>query len=278
MKFPDFHTLQVMAIVNVTTDSFYEGSRVTDVEAVERRISEAVAAGATIIDIGGYSSRPGADDIPMEQEWSRVDMGVGAARRVAPEVAVSVDTFRTEIVRRTVAKYGAVIVNDITAGEGDSRMFDTVAELGVPYVAMHMRGTPQTMQSKTEYKDVVTEVVEYLSTRATELQRRGVKRENIILDPGFGFAKSIGQNYQLLAGLGRLCALGYAVLVGLSRKSMIYKVLNTTPQDALAGTTALNWEAINQGATILRVHDVEPAVQIVKIFREYRDDKGFGDL
>lgn len=278
MKFPDFHTLQVMAIVNVTADSFYEGSRVTDVEAVERRISEAVAAGATIIDIGGYSSRPGADDVPLEDEWARVDMGVGAARRVAPEVAVSVDTFRAEIVRRTVAKYGAVIVNDITAGEGDSRMFDTVAELGVPYVAMHMRGTPQTMQSKTEYKNVVTEVVEYLSSRATELQRRGVKRENIILDPGLGFAKSIEQNYQLLAGLGRLCDLGYAVLVGLSRKSMIYKVLETTPQDALAGTTALNWEAINQGATILRVHDVEPAVQIVKIFREYRDDKGFGDL
>lgn len=278
MKFPDFHTLQVMAIVNVTADSFYEGSRVTDVEAIERRISEAVAAGATIIDIGGYSSRPGAEDTPMEQEWSRVDMGVGAARRVAPGLAVSVDTFRAEIVRRTVEKYGAVIVNDITAGEGDSRMFDTVAELGVPYVAMHMRGTPQTMQSKTEYKDVVTEVVEYLSSRATELQHRGVKRENIILDPGFGFAKSIEQNYQLLAGLGRLCALGYAVLVGLSRKSMIYKVLNTTPQDALAGTIALNWEAINQGATILRVHDVEPAVQIVKIFREYTNDKGFGDL
>lgn len=278
MKFPDFHTLQVMAIVNVTADSFYEGSRVTDVEAVESRIAEAVAAGATIIDIGGYSSRPGADDIPMEQEWSRVDMGVGAARRVAPEVAVSVDTFRAEIVRRTVEKYGAVIVNDITAGEGDSRMFDTVAELGVPYVAMHMRGTPQTMQSKTEYKDVVTEVVEYLSSRATELQRRGVKRENIILDPGFGFAKSIEQNYQLLGGLNRLCDLGYAVLVGLSRKSMIYKVLETTPQDALAGTIALNWEAINLGTTILRVHDVEPAVQIVKIFREYTNDKGFGDL
>lgn len=278
MKFPNFHTLQVMAIVNVTTDSFYEGSRVTDAEAIERRISEAVAAGAMIIDIGGYSSRQGADDIPMEQEWSRVDMGVGAARRVAPEVAVSVDTFRAEIVRRTVAKYGAVIVNDITAGEGDDRMFDTVAELGVPYVAMHMRGTPQTMQSKTEYKDVVTEVVEYLSSRATELQRRGVKSKNIILDPGFGFAKSVEQNYQLLAGLDRLCALGYAVLVGLSRKSMIYKVLDTTPQNALAGTTALNWEAINRGATILRVHDVEPAVQIVEIFREYTDDKGFGDL
>lgn len=278
MKFPDFHTLQVMAIVNVTTDSFYDISRVTDAEAVERRISEAVAAGATIIDIGGYSSRPGADDVPLEDEWARVDMGVGAARRVAPEVAVSVDTFRAEIVRRTVAKYGTVIVNDITAGEGDSRMFDTVAELGVPYVAMHMRGTPQTMQSKTEYKDVVTEVTEYLASRAAELEHRGVRRENIILDPGFGFAKSVEQNYQLLAGLGRLCDLGYAVLVGLSRKSMIYKVLNTTPQDALAGTTALNWEAINLGATILRVHDVEPAVQIVKIFREYTNDKGFGDL
>ena len=278
MKFPDFHTLQVMAIVNVTNDSFYDISRVTDTQAVERRIAEAVAAGATIVDIGGYSSRPGADDVSLEDEWARVDMGVGAARRVAPEVALSVDTFRAEIVRRTVEKYGAVIVNDITAGEGDDRMFDTVAELGVPYVAMHMRGTPQTMQSKTEYKDVVTEVVEYLSSRATELQCRGVKRENIILDPGFGFAKSVEQNYQLLAGLDRLCALGYAVLVGLSRKSMIYKVLDTTPQNALAGTTALNWEAINRGATILRVHDVEPAVQIVKIFREYTDDKGFGDL
>ncbi len=278
MKFPDFHTLQVMAIVNVTNDSFYDISRVTDTQAVERRIAEAVAAGATIVDIGGYSSRPGADDVSLEDEWARVDMGVGAARRVAPEVALSVDTFRAEIVRRTVEKYGAVIVNDITAGEGDDRMFDTVAELGVPYVAMHMRGTPQTMQSKTEYKDVVTEVVDYLSSRVAELQRRGVKRENIILDPGFGFAKSVEQNYQLLAGLDRFCALGYAVLVGLSRKSMIYKVLDTTPQNALAGTTALNWEAINRGATILRVHDVEPAVQIVKIFREYTDDKGFGDL
>lgn len=278
MKFPDFHTLQVMAIVNVTADSFYDISRVTDTQAVERRIAEAVVAGATIVDIGGYSSRPGADDVSLEDEWARVDMGVGAARRVAPEVALSVDTFRAEIVRRTVEKYGAVIVNDITAGEGDSRMFDTVAELGVPYVAMHMRGTPQTMQNKTEYKDVVTEVVDYLSSRATELQRRGVKSKNIILDPGFGFAKSVEQNYQLLAGLDRLCALGYAVLVGLSRKSMIYKVLDTTPQNALAGTTALNWEAINRGATILRVHDVEPAVQIVKIFREYTDDKGFGDL
>lgn len=278
MKFPDFHTLQVMAIVNVTDDSFYDRSRVIDSLAIENRIAQAVAEGATIIDVGGYSSRPGAVDIPLEVEWERVDMGVGAARRVAPEVVVSVDTFRSEIVRRTVEKYGAVIVNDITAGEGDNKMFDTVAELGLPYVAMHMRGTPQTMQSKTQYGDITREVVSSLATRAAELERRGVKRENIILDPGFGFAKSTEQNYELLFSLKELCNLGYAVLVGLSRKSMIYKPLQTTPQGALAGTTALNWEALRQGATILRVHDVEPAVQITKIFREYRDDKGFRDL
>ena len=278
MKFPDFHTLQVMAIVNVTDDSFYDRSRVIDTSAVESRIAEVVAQGATIVDIGGYSSRPGAADVPLETEWARVDMGVGAARKVAPGVAVSVDTFRAEIVRRTVAKYGAVIVNDITAGEADSDMFDTVAELGVPYVAMHMRGTPQTMQGQTEYADIVAEVTNYLASRASELERRGVKRENIILDPGFGFAKSVEQNYELLRNLDRLCGLGYAVLVGLSRKSMIYKVLGTTPDNALAGTTALNWQAMVKGATLLRVHDVEPAVDIIKIFRLYRDDKGFGDL
>lgn len=278
MKFPDFHTLQVMAIVNVTDDSFYDKSRVIDTSAVESRIAEVVAQGATIVDIGGYSSRPGAADVQLETEWARVDMGVGAARKVAPGVAVSVDTFRADIVRRTVAKYGAVIVNDITAGEADSDMFDTVAELGVPYVAMHMRGTPQTMQSQTEYADIVAEVTNYLASRASELESRGVKRENIILDPGFGFAKSVEQNYELLRNLDRLCGLGYAVLVGLSRKSMIYKVLGTTPDNALAGTTVLNWQAMVKGATLLRVHDVEPAVDIIKIFRQYRDDKGFGDL
>lgn len=278
MKFPDFHTVQIMAIVNVTDDSFYRESRVTDASAIEHRIAQVVTAGATIVDIGGYSSRPGAVDVPLEQEWQRVDMGLAAARKVAKDVAVSVDTFRSEIVRRVVAKYGAVIVNDITAGEGDSSMFNTVAELGVPYVAMHMRGTPQTMQSQTEYVDVVEQVTQYLRDRVAELERCGVRRENIILDPGFGFAKSIEQNYTLLRHLDRICSLGCAVLVGLSRKSMIYKVLDTVPENALAGTVALNWQALVNGATILRVHDVEPAAQIVKIFREYTDDKGYRDL
>lgn len=269
----DLHRVHVMAIVNVTDDSFYSASRAVTVEAVERRIAEVVEQGATIIDIGGYSSRPGADDIDIETEWARVDLGVGAARRIAPQVAVSVDTFRAEIVRRTVEKYGAIIVNDITAGYGDERMVELVAELDLPYVAMHMRAEPKTMQSCTDYTDVVGEVFGYLKSRATELESRGVRRENIILDPGFGFAKSVKQNYQLLERLSDLCDAGYPVLVGLSRKSMIYKLLNTTPEESLAGTVALNWEALRQGAKIVRVHDVAEAVKIVTIY-----DKGFRNL
>lgn len=269
----DLHRLHVMAIVNVTDDSFYSASRAVTVEAVERRIAEVVEQGATIIDIGGYSSRPGADDIDIETEWARVDLGVGAARRIAPQVAVSVDTFRAEIVRRTVEKYGAIIVNDITAGYGDERMVELVAELDLPYVAMHMRAEPKTMQSCTDYTDVVGEVFGYLKSRAAELESRGVRRENIILDPGLGFAKSIKQNYQLLERLSDLCDAGYPVLVGLSRKSMIYKLLNTTPEESLAGTVALNWEALRQGAKIVRVHDVAEAVKIVTIY-----DKGFRNL
>ena len=273
--FPDFHTVQIMAIVNVTDNSFYSASRTMTIEAIESRIAQVVAEGATIIDIGGCSSRPGADVVPLETEWERVDIGVGVARRVAPHIAVSVDTFRAKIVRRVVAKYGAVIVNDITAGEGDSAMFDTVAEAGLPYIAMHMRGTSQNMQSMTEYVDVTSEVTDYLLTRAAEAERCGVARENIILDPGFGFAKSVEQNYTLLASLSTLCKAGYAVLAGLSRKSMIYKVADSTPEQSLAGTVALNWEALRQGATILRVHDVAEAVQIAKIFRIYSNDKGY---
>lgn len=269
----DLHRLHVMAIVNVTDDSFYSASRVVTVEAVERRIAEVVEQGATIIDIGGYSSRPGADDIDIETEWARVDLGVGAARRIAPQVAVSVDTFRAEIVRRTVEKYGAIIVNDITAGYGDEHMVELVAELDLPYVAMHMRAEPKTMQSCTDYTDVVGEVFGYLKSRAVELESRGVRRENIILDPGLGFAKSVKQNYQLLERLSDLCDMGYPVLVGLSRKSMIYKLLNTTPEESLAGTVALNWEALRQGAKIVRVHDVAEAVKIVTIY-----DKGFRNL
>lgn len=269
MTFPDFFAPQVMAIINVTDDSFYSGSRGVDIKSIAQRITKAVSEGATILDIGGCSTRPGSESVPLEVEWQRVDKGVTLAREIAPQVALSVDTFRSEIVRRTVSKFGKVIVNDISAGEADKDMFQTVAELDVPYIAMHMRGEAATMQSLTDYDDVVSEVASYLFSRAAVLESMGVKRERIILDPGFGFAKSVEQNYRLLNGLDALCGKGYAVLAGMSRKSMIYKPLGITPEESLAATSALNLQALRSGATILRVHDVKEAVQIVTIFDKF---------
>lgn len=269
----DFSTPQVMAILNVTPDSFYAGSRAPEAEAVERRVREAVGEGASIIDVGGYSSRPGADVVPPDEEWRRVALGVETVRRLAPDIAVSVDTFRSEVAVRAVEAFGPLVINDISAGELDSSMPAVVAGLGVPYIAMHMKGTPQTMQSQTDYRrDIATEVVSYFEGRVAELLAAGIRRENIVLDPGFGFAKTTEQNYELLAGLHRLCALGYPVLAGLSRKSMIYKVLGTTSSESLAGTVALGWECLRQGAKILRVHDVREAADTVRIFRAYEQN------
>ena len=266
----DFSKPQIMAIVNATDDSFYAESRTMSVEAVQERVRKVLAEGATIIDVGGYSSRPGADDVSLEQEWARVDMALSAVRAVDADVLVSIDTFRAEIVRRAVAKYGPVIVNDITAGEGDADMVATVAALDVPYVAMHMRGTPQTMQTLAEYDDVTGEVCTYLRDKAQMLQRAGVRPQNIILDPGFGFAKSIEQCYKLLGELNYLCALDYPVLVGMSRKSMIYRLLDVDPEQALCGTQVVQWEALRQGAMLLRVHDVEAAAQTVRMFEMFK--------
>ena len=268
----DLSQPQVMAIVNVTPDSFYSGARTMDDEAIAARVRQVVAEGATIIDIGGYSSRSGAEDVSTEQEWERVSRALSVVQDVAPGVVVSVDTFRSEVARRSIEQAGAIIVNDISAGEADAAMVDVVAHYGVPYVAMHMRGTPQTMQQHTGYEcGVVAEVADYFRRRTEWLRERGVK--DIILDPGFGFAKSVEQNYELLAGLGELQTEGCPLLVGLSRKSMIYKVLDTTPDNALNGTTALNWEALRQGATILRVHDVAEAVEVVKLYAEYKKER-----
>lgn len=266
----DFSKPQIMAIVNATDDSFYAESRTMSVEAVQERVRKVLAEGATIIDVGGYSSRPGADDVSLEQEWARVDMALSAVRAVDADVLVSIDTFRAEIVRRAVAKYGLVIVNDITAGEGDADMVAMVAALDVPYVAMHMRGTPQTMQTLSEYDDVTGEVCTYLRDKAQMLQRAGVRPQNIILDPGFGFAKSIEQCYKLLGELNYLCALDYPVLVGLSRKSMIYRLLDVDPEQALCGTQVVQWEALRQGAMLLRVHDVGAAAQTVRMFEMFK--------
>ena len=264
----DFSQPRVMAILNVTPDSFFAGSRMPDAPHVERRVREAVAEGASIIDVGGYSSRPGADEVSPGEEWRRVELGVEAVRRLAPGMAVSVDTFRAEVARRVLETFGPVIVNDISAGEMDPAIVDVVAEYDAPYIAMHMRGTPATMQGMTSYRDVVEEVVSYFRLRAEQLRRCGVRR--LILDPGFGFAKTLEQNYDLLRGLHNLCSLGYPVLAGVSRKSMIYKVLDTTPDRALAGTIALGWECLRQGAAILRVHDVREAVDTVRIFKAFR--------
>lgn len=270
---PDLRTPQVMAIVNVTPDSFYAASRLADEEQVAQRATQAVADGASILDIGGYSSRPGAADVPLEEEWRRVELGLRAVRAVSADVAVSIDTFRSEVAERALALDGGVIINDITGGDADPRIVDVVAEAGAWFVAMHMRGEPRTMQSLTDYADVVVEVTQALQQKAEMLVGRGIAPERLILDPGFGFAKSAEQNLRLLAHLAKVCELGFPVLSGVSRKSMIYRTLGITPEESLAGTTALNWESLRQGATILRVHDVRDAVQTVRLFEAFERNR-----
>lgn len=261
----------VMAIVNATPDSFYSSSRTQSHEAVAERVRRVLSEGATIVDIGGYSSRHDATDVPVEEEWSRVEMALKATREVSSEVAISIDTFRAEIVRRVVAKFGEVIVNDITAGVGDEAMLATVAELGVPYVAMHMRGTPQTMLQQTEYGDITTDVVIELGERLQAIKKAGIESKRVALDPGFGFAKTAEQNFELLAGLHKLKELGQPLLVGVSRKSMIYKTLGITPEESLSATQAVHWEALRQGATLLRVHDVKEAVETIKLYEKFTE-------
>ena len=265
----------VMAIVNATPDSFYAASRTQSHKAIAERVERVLNEGAAIVDIGGYSSRPNADDVSVEEEWSRVDTALSATREVATNIPISIDAFRSEIVRRAYDKYGEVVVNDITGGLGDADMLSVVAESKLPYIAMHMRGTPQTMQSQAHYEDVVAEVVAELQQRLLAIEQAGIERCRVALDPGFGFAKTVDQNYELLAGLRRLSALEQPLLVGVSRKSIIYKPLDITPDEALAATQAVHWEALRQGATLLRVHDVREAVQTLKLYERFRtNDKG----
>lgn len=265
----------VMAIVNATPDSFYASSRTQSHKAVAERVEKALNEGAAILDIGGYSSRPDAEDVSVEEEWQRVEMALLATREVSGDAPISIDTFRAEIIRRATDRFGEVIVNDITAGQGDKEMLKVVAERKLPYIAMHMRGTPQTMQQQTQYTDVVAEVVAELQERLSAIDKAGVERSRVALDPGFGFAKTVEQNYELLAGLHRLKALGQPLLVGVSRKSMIYKPLGITPDEALSATQAVHWEALRQGATLLRVHDIKEAVQTIKLYEKFnQNDKG----
>ncbi len=271
----DLSCPRVMAIVNVTPDSFYAGSRTLSVGEIERRVLTAADEGAYMLDVGGYSSRPGAGDVDQEEEFHRVARALEIIRRRLPSMPVSVDTFRSGVVRRVVESFGPVVVNDISAGELDPAIVDAAADLGLPYIAMHMRGTPATMQRMTQYENIVDEVAATLKQKMEMLRARGIGQ--IILDPGFGFAKTLEQNYELLAGLHRLCKLGCPVLSALSRKSMIYKALGIEPKDSLAGTVALGWESLRQGAAMLRVHDVREAVDTVRLFeifkRESYDDR-----
>lgn len=257
----------VMAIVNVTPDSFFADSRTPDGEALRHRIRQVAAEGADVIDVGGYSSRSGADDVSPEEELRRVSRALAIIREELPEAVVSIDTFRASVAEGVMARYGTCIVNDIAAGELDPQIMAVAARYGAPYIAMHMRGTPADMQDRTAYGDIVGEVTDYLAGRLRAAHEAGIR--DVVLDPGFGFAKTTQQNYELLGGLERIVALGVPVLAGVSRKSMIYKVLDVTPAESLPGTVALGWEALRRGARILRVHDVAPAVQEVKLFDYY---------
>ncbi len=281
-KLLDLSTPKVMGILNVTPDSFYDGSRKVTDEEVAQRVSEIVSEGGDMIDIGAYSSRPGADEVSVREEMERLRMGMRHVREVAPDMPVSVDTFRADVARMAVEELGVDIVNDISGGELDERMFTTVAELGVPYILMHMKAhanagnevfSKSAMQQTPEYDNVTADVMKYFAERVQRLRNLGQK--DIILDPGYGFSKTLEQNYELLSHQEALGILELPVLVGVSRKSMIYRVTSGSPQDALNGTTALNMMALMKGASILRVHDVKECVEVVRIFEMTRPSTPF---
>lgn len=258
----------VMGILNVTPDSFYAASRKQTEATIAGRIETILSEGGAIIDVGGYSSRPDAAEVMPEEEMRRLATALGILKEHYPEAVVSVDTFRADIARRCVEDYGAAIVNDISAGELDTKMFSTIAALHVPYIAMHMRGTPQTMQQHADYADMMEEILMYFAAKVRTLRQMGVC--DIILDPGFGFSKTTEQNYLLMRHLREFEAFRLPLLVGISRKSMIYKLLGCTPDESLGGTTVLNTCALLGGADILRVHDVKAAVEAVRIVTELR--------
>lgn len=253
----------VMGILNVTPDSFYAGSRMQTEIDITHRIEQIVDEGAGIIDVGAYSSRPNAENVSPAEEMERLRMGLGILRKVQSDAVVSVDTFRADVARMCVEEYGVAIINDIAAGEMDGDMFRTVADLNVPYIMMHMQGTPQNMQQNPHYDNLLKEVFMYFARKVQQLRDLGVK--DIILDPGFGFGKTVEHNYELLAHLEEFRIFELPLLAGVSRKSMIYRLLGTTPQEALNGTTVLDTICLLKGADILRVHDVREAVETVKI-------------
>lgn len=264
-KLIELNRPMVMGIINATPDSFYSGSRTPELHDIVARARRLIEEGADCLDIGGYSSRPGCMDIPADEEWSRMDSALNAVRAwVGDDILLSVDTFRADIARKCVEKYNVGIINDISGGMADPEMFPTVADLKVGYVLMHMRGTPQTMTTLTDYDDVTADVIRDLAFKLSDLRQLGVA--DVIIDPGFGFAKTVAQNFRLLRDLKEFQMLGCPVMAGLSRKSMIWKSLGATAETSLNGTTALNMAALLNGADILRVHDVKEAVEAVTLY------------
>ena len=275
-QIPSYYTIQVngqlmdlsvpkiMGILNVTPDSFYAGSRKNDEQEIAGRVRQIINEGGDIIDIGAYSTRPGAAFVSQKEEMSRLRKGLAILRKEAPDAIVSVDTFRADVAAMCVEEYGVGLINDIAAGEMDERMFETIIRLNVPYIMMHMKGTPQNMQKAPQYDDLRKEIILYFAKKIETLASQGVK--DIIVDPGFGFGKTLAHNYELLKHLEDFKMLDRPVLVGVSRKSMIYKLLDSTPDDALNGTTVINTIALTKGAQILRVHDVKACAEAVRIF------------
>lgn len=261
-----FNRPLVMGILNVTPDSFYAGSRKQNEAEIAKQIESILNEGGDMVDIGGYSSRPDAADVSEVEELERLKLALELIKRDYPDITVSVDTFRSSIARTVVEEYGAAIINDISGGQLDKNMFPTIAALKVPYILMHMRGTPKTMQQQTDYNHLTADIIKYFPEKVDELFQLGVN--DIILDPGFGFSKTLEQNYELMNHLGDFRLFGLPILVGISRKSMIYKLLGNTPAESLNGTTVLNTFALLNGANILRVHDVKEAVEAVRIVNQ----------
>ena len=255
----------VMAIVNATPDSFYAGSRHVSADALMLTVDKAVADGAAILDVGGCSTRPGTAVPSAEEEWRRVSWALSLIRAKYPDFPISVDTFRASVAERAVAEFGVGMINDISGGELDADLLPTMARLQVPYVLMHSKGTPQTMQQLTDYDDMIPEMLRYFAAKIERLRQLGFDKE-IVIDPGFGFAKTVEQNFELLRCLKVFGTFRLPVLAGLSRKSMLFKTLDVQPETALNGTTAANMLALVGGASILRVHDVREAVETIKIY------------
>ena len=261
-KLMNFSVPKIMGILNITPDSFYDGGRYNSKEKILRQIEKMIISGADIVDVGGYSSRPGAKDISIEDELNRVIPVIEIIKKKFPETIVSIDTFRSRVASEAIIS-GADIVNDISGGNLDSNMFETVSKHKVPYILMHMRGNPENMMSKTNYENVTKDVCKYFSQRIDKAHSYGIN--DIIIDPGFGFSKTTQQNYELLNNLEFFKEFQRPIIIGISRKSMIYKTLNTTPDKALNGSSVLHTISLMKGANILRTHDVKEAVECVKI-------------